>query len=72
MNLEERQDDYDEPLDNENAVEIKNSYFLWSVSEFYLKHLFLYFSSISLKIIYKCCIKKKEKILHVFKFLKII
>lgn len=42
MNLEERQDDYDEPLDNENAVEIKNSYFLWSVSEFYLKHVYFY------------------------------
>ena len=37
MDLEERGDDYDEPLDKENAVEIENSYFSWSVSKFNLK-----------------------------------
>lgn len=32
MDLEEREGDYDEPLDKENAVEIENSYFSWNVS----------------------------------------
>ena len=32
MEMDERGDDYEKPLDSENAVEIKNSYFSWNVS----------------------------------------
>ena len=66
MNLEERQDDYDEPLDNENAVEIKNSYFLWSVSEFYLKHVYFYIFLLFLWKLYINVVSKKKKKFYMY------